>query len=96
MLKVPVIISSDYIVYTEYVEDIPFIHMDVFKWTKTIKQQFLKDWNDWFDNQDEVLYAMPFTDDDKMATWAKITGFNVLEHHKCTDGVTRKLYIKEF
>ena len=67
--------------------------MDVFKWTKVIKQQFLSDWNTWADkHKDKVLLAMPFIDDTKMEKWTAMTGFKLIEHHKCTDGVVRKLY----
>ena len=66
--------------------------MDVFKWTKSVKKEFLKDWNE-FAIKNKPLYAMPFIDDEKMHKWSLITGFKVLENHKCLDGVTRKLYI---
>jgi len=91
--KEPVIVKPEYIVYIERVRDLKFIHMDVFKWSKTVKKEFAKDWNDWAKKQQEPLYAMPFIDDEKMRKWAVITGFKILEQHKCLDGITRKLYI---
>jgi hypothetical protein len=92
-MKVPVIQSNDYIVYVETVDSHWFIHMDVFKWTKQIKVKFLSEWNTWVDtHKDKDLFAMPFIDDSKMAKWIQMTGFKLLEHHVCTDGVTRKLY----
>jgi hypothetical protein len=36
---------------------------------------------------------MPFIDNEKMVKWAVITGFKVLENHKCLDGISRKLYL---
>lgn len=94
MSKHPVIKTENYIVYVELVpDDYWFIHMDVFKWTKTIKQQFLSDWKAWTEkHKDKVLLAMPFIDDYKMEKWIAMTGFELIEHHKCTDGVVRKLY----
>ena len=91
--KEPVIVKPEYIVYIERVRDLKFIHMDVFKWSKTVKKEFAKEWNEWARKQQEPLYAMPFIDDEKMRKWAVITGFKILEHHKCLDGITRKLYI---
>lgn len=93
MTKYPVIQTEHYVVYVEPVQSYWFIHMDVFKWTKTIRQQFLSDWNDWTEqHKDKVLLAMPFIDDTKMEKWTAMTGFKLIEHHKCTDGVVRKLY----
>jgi hypothetical protein len=91
-MKTPVIYTDEYIVYVEDVQGYTFIHMDVFKWTKTIKSRFLKDWLDWASKQSKPIYAMPFIDDDKMSKWAVICGFKILEMHRCTDGVIRKLY----
>lgn len=70
-----------------------FIHMDVHKWSKTIKKQFMEEWTSWVSKQDQPLYAMPFIDDDKMAKWVKMCGFELLENHLCTDGIMRKLYV---
>lgn len=67
--------------------------MDVYRWTKTIKEQFFKDWSKWVsDQKGRDLFAMPFIDDKKMEKWTAMTGFKLFEHHKCTDGVIRKLY----
>ena len=90
--KEPIIVKPEYIIYTENVNNLTFIHMDVFKWTKSIKKEFVKDWNE-FAIKNKPLYAMPFIDDEKMHKWSWITGFKVLENHKCLDGITRKLYI---
>lgn len=92
-MKTPVISCSDYIVYIEPVEDYWFIHMDVFRWTKQVKHNFMSNWTKWTEqNNNKVLLAMPFIDDTKMAKWINMTGFKLIEHHKCTDGVVRKLY----
>lgn len=92
-MKLPVIKNPNFIVYTEDVQGLTFIHMDVFKWTTKIKKDFLNNWLTWANIQNKPLYAMPFIDDSKMAKWAVICGFRVIEHHECLDGVTRKLYI---
>lgn len=93
-MKYPVIQTKNYIVYVEEVQEVWFIHMDVFKWSKTIKQQFLSDWNAWTDEvtKDRTLFAMPFIDDTKMEKWTDMTGFKLIKHHQCTDGIIRKLY----
>lgn len=92
-MKTPVIVSKDYTVYTEQVDTYVFIHMDVHRWSKDIKNCFMKDWNTWANQQVTDLLAMPFIDNIKMEKWVKMCGFNLLENHLCTDGVTRKLYI---
>lgn len=92
-MKKPVIVKPEYIIYTENVNNLTFIHMDVFKWTKSVKKEFVKDWNDWARKQKQPIYAMPFIDDEKMHKWSLITGFKVVEFCKCLDGITRKLYL---
>jgi hypothetical protein len=92
-LKIPAITTNDYIIYTEDVNGLLFVHMDVFKWTKSIKKEFTKDWHDWAKKQNQDIYAMPLIDNEKMVKWAVITGFKVLENHKCLDGISRKLYL---
>lgn len=91
--KLSVISNDHYTVYVEHASGVCFIHMDVFKWSKAIKKAFTKDWNEWAGQQEDVLFAMPFIDDEKMRKWAVICGFEVAESHVCTDGVIRKLYI---
>ena len=92
-MKIPAITTDDYIIYTENVNGLLFVHMDVFKWTKSIKKEFSKDWLDWARKQKQDIYAMPLIDNEKMVKWAVITGFKVLENHKCLDGISRKLYL---
>ena len=92
-MKTSVINSKDYTVYTEYVQGYVFIHMDVFKWNKTIRQSFLKDWTTWASEQSQPIFAMPFIDDTKMFKWVSMCGFKLFKLHPCTDCVTRKLYI---
>jgi RimJ/RimL family protein N-acetyltransferase len=92
-VKIPAITTDDYIIYTENVNGLLFVHMDVFKWTKSIKKEFSKDWLDWARKQKQDIYAMPLIDNEKMVKWAVITGFKVLENHKCLDGISRKLYL---
>jgi hypothetical protein len=92
-IKLPVIEHEHYTVYVEYASGVRFIHMDVHKWSKAVKQAFLADWNEWAERQEGALFAMPFIDDKKMRKWAVICGFEVAEDHSCLDGVIRRLYI---
>jgi len=92
-IKTPVIKHDHYTVYVEHASGVRFIHMDVFKWSKAVKKAFTQDWNEWAGQQEDVLFAMPFIDDEKMRKWAVICGFEVAKSHVCTDGITRKLYI---
>jgi hypothetical protein len=92
-VKIPVITTDYYIIYTEDVNGLLFVHMDVLKWTKDIKKEFSKDWNDWARKQKQPIYAMPFIDDEKMSKWTLMIGFKLIENHKCLDGITRKLYL---
>jgi len=40
-MKIPVIITDFFTIYTEAVQDDVFIHMDVLKWNKKIRSQFI-------------------------------------------------------
>ena len=92
MEKVPVIVDDDFIIYTEDVQGLTFIHMDVLKWTKTVKHKFLTQWLQWASQQNKPLFAMPLIDNPKMDKWAIVCGFEVIKMHECLDGVTRKLF----
>lgn len=91
-MKTPVLQAEDYVVYVEIVQGLTFIHMDVFKWTKRVKEEFLHNWLSWASQQSRPLYAMPFIDNAKMDKWCSLCGFKLLEMHHCTDGVIRKLF----
>lgn len=42
-MKTPVCLRAEYVLYLEWYAGHSWFHTDVFKWTKKIKQQFLKD-----------------------------------------------------
>ena len=92
-VKLPVLADDCFTVYVEHAGKTTFVHMDVAKWNKSIKQRFIESWFPWAAKQMVTLYAMPFIDDEKMYKWSLITGFEVVENHKCLDGITRKLYL---
>jgi len=92
-VKLPIIAGDYFTIYIEHVGKHTFIHMTVSKWSKTIRKQFLDTWLAWAEKQAIPLYAMPFIDDEKMAKWVKLCGFDLLNNHVCADGVTRKLYV---
>jgi hypothetical protein len=91
--KIPVVKNASFIVYVEEIPGATFIHMDVFKWTKTVRREFLTTWFSWAKMQTCSLYFMPFIDNKKMAKWAKLCKFELVKHQPCLDGVTRKLYL---
>lgn len=92
-VKLPVLADDFFTVYVEHVGGNTFIHMDVAKWSKGVRQRFKEAWPHWAEKQAAALYAMPFIDDAKMAKWAKFCGFELFDNHACTDGVIRKLYV---
>jgi hypothetical protein len=93
LAKTPVIKNALFGVYVEEIPGATFIHMDVLKWTKSVRQEFLTAWFSWAKKQTCFLYAMPFIDDKKMAKWTKLCGFEFVDHQLCLDGVIRKLYL---
>ena len=91
--KIPIVKNASFGIYVEKLPFATFIHMDVLKWTKTIRNEFLSEWFSWAKMQTCSLYAMPFIDNKKMAKWTKLCGFELVKHQPCSDGVTRKLYL---
>lgn len=44
-MKIPVVNRPDYKFYLEEFQGLPFLHIDVYKWSPTIFKRLKKDWN---------------------------------------------------
>ena len=87
-----VVLSNDnYEMFIEMHEGCWFFHVDVYKWTPEVKKSYLED----IEKVHQVfqpLFAIPEDTGDKMEKFGKVTGFKVIGHHTCVDGVERKVF----
>lgn len=89
-MKHEIVTRKWYKMYVEFYEGMVFFHTDILKWNKTIKLQYLTD----FDAVSvfyPIMYAMPHDTDDKMIKFGSLLGFEVIGTHDCRDGVERKV-----
>jgi len=61
-IKHPVINHDHYTVYVEHASGMRFIHMDVFKWSKTVKKAFTQDWNEIEAIEDGTVFVNVFAE----------------------------------
>lgn len=90
-MKHTVVDKGSYKMHIEMHEGCWFFHVDVAKWTPAVKEEYLKD----MERVHQVfqpLYAIPEDTGDKMEKFGKVTGFNVIGHCVCNDGIERKVY----
>jgi hypothetical protein len=80
MVKTPVVIKEDYIIYFEYVQGIIFAHCDFFNWNKTSRDNFLHDWNTIKSIHGQPIMAMrQHTQGNKFLKFLKLSGFRYYE-----------------
>lgn len=91
-MKYPVVSTLDYKMYIEKYEGQNFFHTDIYKWNKTVRNDFIRDFQTL--KQDfPILYAMPYESDDKMIKFGALLGFHIIAEIPCLDGVTRKVFM---
>jgi hypothetical protein len=91
-MKIPVIVTKDYIIYLEYFNKMYWLHTDVFKWTKSIKEQYLENLNrlqKWI-NAD--LFGL--VDTQKLGKFGNKIGFTFLENVTGLDNNQYKVFIR--
>jgi hypothetical protein len=94
MVKTPVIIREDYIVYFEPVNAGVFIHCDVFKWNKTIKRKLTEDFNTLKSLHDQPIWALHEEHrGQKHLKFLNMFGFRHLEDAKDIHGNRVEFYI---
>ena len=91
-MKVPVVNREHYIQYIEYFNDLHFLHTDVFKWSKEIKQEYLKDLDTLQRLLDSPLYAVVEVNNTKLSKFSNKIGFNYIEDLLGSDQQLYKIY----
>ena len=91
-MKVPVVNREHYIQYIEYFNDLHFLHTDVFKWSKEIKQEYLKDLDTLQRLLDSPLYAVVEVNNTKLNKFSELIGFSYVEQLLGNDQELYKIY----
>ena len=91
--KVPVVNKPDYTIWLENYRNIAtFIHADVYKYNKSVRQEFGEDLDKLLRLHNFPLYVLTDKDNTKLKKFMSIYGF-VLDHTPlCDDGVEREVY----
>jgi len=91
--KVAVANKPEYTIWLENYKNIAtFIHADVYKYNKTIRQEFGKDLDLLADLHNLPLYVLTHKDNKKLKKFMSIYGL-VLDHTPlCDDGIEREVY----
>jgi hypothetical protein len=91
-MKVPVVNREHYIQYIEYFNDLHFLHTDVFKWSKEIKQEYLKDLDTLQRLLDSPLFGVVEDTNTKLSKFGESIGFSYVKDLDGHDGNTYKIY----
>jgi len=91
-MKVPVVNREHYIQYIEYFNDLHFLHTDVFKWSKDIKQEYLKDLDTLQRLLDSPLFGVVEDTNTKLAKFGEKIGFSYVKDLDGHDGNLYKIY----
>lgn len=89
-MKTPIVNREHYIIYLEFFANLYWLHTDVFRWSKAIKKQYIKDLNTLQSLLDSPLYGM--VDNDKLGRFGKTIGFSYLQDLTGNDGNTYQIY----
>jgi hypothetical protein len=91
-MKVPVIVTDDYIIYLEHFDSIFWLHTDVFKWSNNIKRKFVSNLNKTQSLLNEDLYAL--VDNDKLGKFANNINFKFLQEITGKDSNQYRVFIR--
>jgi hypothetical protein len=89
-MKIPVVQNKDYVIYLEYYANIHWLHADVFRWTKEVKNKFIKDLDTMQSLLNDDIFAL--IDNDKLEKFAKLIGFTYVKDLIGKDNNIYKIY----
>jgi len=91
--RVPVVNRPEYIIWLENYKGIAnFIHADVYKYNKTVREDFGKDLDKLMDLHVDPLYVLTKTDNKKLKKFMSIYGLELDHRPDCDDGVAREVF----
>lgn len=75
MVKTPVVIRDEYVMYLEWYDAHLWFHTDIFKWTAKIKKKFIEDLNTLQSLMPLPLIALVTEDNNKLAKFGTSIGW---------------------
>lgn len=92
--RVPVVNKDDYTIWLENLNnEAVFIHCNVYKWNKSVKEKLKKDFHLLVDLQNGPIFALHDKEDTKHKKFLKIYAFEYVKDIECVDGKHRELYM---
>lgn len=92
MMKTPVVMKDNYIMYFEFFNNLMWFHTDVFKWSARIKQEYLKDLNIVKSLINIPLLAFIEEENVKLNKFAKLIGMEKMQTVVSNEGATAHIY----
>jgi hypothetical protein len=91
-MKIPVVNRQSYVMYLELFQGIMWFHTDVYKWTSTVKKEYLKELNLLQQLVALPLVAMLDESNHKLIKFAKSIGFKYEQPFKGNDNEAYEIY----
>jgi len=93
-IGVPVIRRDAYTLSLEQYENLTFVHMNVYKWTKTVREEFTSSLDKLMELHRGPLFAIHEPVNNKQRKFFMMFGFEYYQDVLGMDGETRHLYIR--
>jgi len=91
--KVPVVNKPHYTIWLENYRNIAtFIHADVYKYNKSVRQEFGEDLDKLLELHNFPLYVLTETSNKKLKKFMSIYGLELDHRPNCDDGVAREVF----
>ena len=91
-MKTPVIRRKDYVVCFEGYHGLTFIHCDCYHWSKTVKQNLIKDFDVLCSIHEAPIYAFHEIGDSKHLKFLEMFGFKYVKNVVGLDNIERQLF----
>ena len=92
MVKTPVVIRDDYIMYLELYDNALWFHTDIKKWSSTVKTKFLEDLNLLQHLTSIPIFALVPQDNKKLQKFGDVTGFTQIQPYLGQDNQMYFIY----
>lgn len=89
MVKVPVVVRDNYVMYLELSENLLWFHTDVKRWSSEVKTKFLEDLNLLQYLTSIPVFALINQDNKKLKKFAEVIGFTQIQPYL---GQDNKMY----
>lgn len=94
-MKIPVVQKGAYTIYFDRKFDLTFVHCDVYRWNRSIKQSLDKDWETLCLLHNEPIYATHVVGDKKHTKFLKMYGFKYVSKSIAHNLIELEIYRKD-